>query len=796
MTGEIKRDLDLVLQGIADALRVPLVAHDAAGNQVCAWRAAEGSEASDGSEIWPLSPAQFGDKLCLLLTQGGSRRFVVRFSAEPEAELYIQSGDLPGAFPWIDEKLLPQVLPGLPFDTELGASFLLGLYVSTICRVVTAERPRRQAPRVDDLDVENVRRIGISLEKKIAGHVNRSRADSYSLGAVPSLEEFLPVQASSEADGPDLSGIFGLITTGTEASFNLMALSGDFVIQSKRFQPFCEKIVRPLRGGCCVASDLTCLIEAALLGKAAQGLAPAFEDKCHAGLTEVYAPVFAFGLIVGLVFGGQLVEDHADRLRIVQGFLAADQPEGEAPRLIRLAEPGTIKRAKAVVCGLSAMIGLLVERYSLARSEATLLGGVLAPVANPVRVILEEACHSIKRGLALADCSAFLVEQHQLVLAATTARKLYVRVTLTATPEAIAADSALGHPFYDLGEGLTGAAAASRKPRFEPNAKNARGWAGKCSETINSAQCFLAPIVCADECYGVLRAIRLAEFPTMPEEHRDLIATFAQHLGVALRYRELAEGKSIVFRKQANEMQRLLAEAAHEFRAPLHNILSLSTALRYTRASDLPALVGLQQQIKEEVYRAKRQVDNYLLRGIEGREDLEYNSQPGDLGDLVEDCASRFETAASRRGLRIRVDPSVCRLPRAVFDRERMEQVFSNLIDNAIKYSFANEYEGILIKAKDKPGTVTVSVLDWGLGIPPEAQKTIFEGYQRAVEDERVFKLGVGLGLKIAKEIVTRHGGTINAESEPFFGDPKRLARHEGFKTTFTVSLPKPTEKT
>jgi two-component system sensor histidine kinase VicK len=194
------------------------------------------------------------------------------------------------------------------------------------------------------------------------------------------------------------------------------------------------------------------------------------------------------------------------------------------------------------------------------------------------------------------------------------------------------------------------------------------------------------------------------------------------------------------------------------------------------------------QKIKEEVYRAKRLVDNYLLRGIEGREDLRYYFQPDDIGKLVIDCASRFHMTAARKGATIRIAAEVRTLPKIMMDRERIDQVLGNILDNAVKYSFDNT--DIEVSANATKAHVSITITDYGLGIAREERDSIFQGYQRAVEDLGRFKPGTGLGLKIAKKIVDGHGGEIQVESVPWMADRRRLARHEGFRTSFRVVLP------
>jgi len=115
--------------------------------------------------------------------------------------------------------------------------------------------------------------------------------------------------------------------------------------------------------------------------------------------------------------------------------------------------------------------------------------------------------------------------------------------------------------------------------------------------------------------------------------------------------------------------------------------------------------------------------------------------------------------------------------PLVLGDKEALEQVFSNLISNAVKYNRSKGTATITIKDKDK--SVVVEVQDTGIGIAPEHLPFIFDQFYRVNRKEGQKTKGTGLGLSIAKKIVEAHEGTIRAISEP------------GKGSTFTVTLPK-----
>ena len=103
--------------------------------------------------------------------------------------------------------------------------------------------------------------------------------------------------------------------------------------------------------------------------------------------------------------------------------------------------------------------------------------------------------------------------------------------------------------------------------------------------------------------------------------------------------------------------------------------------------------------------------------------------------------------------------------PRRVLgDKERLKQVITNLIDNAIKYNRPNGH--ITIRWESTDGTVQISVRDTGVGIPPEHIARIFERFYRVDKERSREAGGTGLGLAIVKHIVEAHGSTVDVRSE------------------------------
>ncbi|NUO79437.1 GAF domain-containing protein [candidate division KSB1 bacterium] len=301
---------------------------------------------------------------------------------------------------------------------------------------------------------------------------------------------------------------------------------------------------------------------------------------------------------------------------------------------------------------------------------------------------------------------------------------------------------------------------------------------------------YIIPLIVKGKAIGTLQ-IGLSDKPELVREEEAIfrkrmkvVETFACQVAVAIRnIRDIIT----IDRLESN-----IAETAHEFRSPLHNIMAqvggLKDFLEQSRSDKLiDQYVGV---IEEEILRAKRQMDNTLLLSERTREKLEYVLKPGALQEVIEFCTSAYNMRALERGLRFVIKDNVKRLPRIAFDRDRMEQAFTNLIDNAVKYSHFNQL--IVINGFDDGANLNVEITNRGLGIPVSDYEVIFKSFSRSkVRDKRRYISGTGLGLKICREIIQRHGGEVHVKSEPCSKNPVKVKEFQDFLTTFRITLPK-----
>ena len=203
-----------------------------------------------------------------------------------------------------------------------------------------------------------------------------------------------------------------------------------------------------------------------------------------------------------------------------------------------------------------------------------------------------------------------------------------------------------------------------------------------------------------------------------------------------------------------------VADVSHELRTPLTSIRGFAQAIQDGTAQSKEASARAAAIIEEEARRMIRLVNNLLqLSRLESGQ-LEIKKEPVDLLEVIQQCQEVFSIRAEEKQIFLVTDLEP--LPQVNGDVDRLEQVFDNLLDNAIKHTPKGgtvTLRGRHITAE----TVQVSVTDTGPGIPQEQLQHVFKRFYRGYGmGERT---GTGLGLAISHQIVLAHGGDIRVNS-------------------------------
>jgi PAS domain S-box-containing protein len=230
-------------------------------------------------------------------------------------------------------------------------------------------------------------------------------------------------------------------------------------------------------------------------------------------------------------------------------------------------------------------------------------------------------------------------------------------------------------------------------------------------------------------------------------------------------------------KKAIESRDEFLAIASHELRTPLtvlklqHQLFERQLSKSVDGKIEVARALGASELTLRQVNQLLRLVEDMLdvSRISTGR--LVIQKEQNNLTDLVTNVYQSFNAQFHAAGIRsdLRLDEDLI----FDFDSQRMEQVISNLISNAIKYGDSTPVTVALRKQGSK---AVLTVSDHGKGISESDQRRIFERFERAVSPSEVS--GLGLGLFISRQIVESHGGDIYVESEPFKG------------ATFTVKIP------
>jgi len=275
-----------------------------------------------------------------------------------------------------------------------------------------------------------------------------------------------------------------------------------------------------------------------------------------------------------------------------------------------------------------------------------------------------------------------------------------------------------------------------------------------------------APLVVGARSVGMLSLVRV-EPDAFSEDEVELVSLLGRFLGSAVQNIRAYEAEHAT----VEELRRLSALRAdfvsmvsHEMRSPMASVIGSANTLherwRELSPEQRESFLGL---IANETSRLADLVGDVLDTSRIESGAFTYRFADVDLGELIHESAAAAQSGQDE----VKINANVHRpLPPIRGDRERLRQVITNLIDNAVKHSPAGGE--VDVDAFAENGRLSVEVRDRGPGVAREHQSLIFEKFGRVSGDSA--KPGTGLGLFIARSIAHAHGGTVEVRSAPTEG--------------------------
>lgn len=282
-----------------------------------------------------------------------------------------------------------------------------------------------------------------------------------------------------------------------------------------------------------------------------------------------------------------------------------------------------------------------------------------------------------------------------------------------------------------------------------------------------------APLRSRGKIVGVMTIASSQDGFYYTEEDSYFMEELASRIGIAVDNSKLFSEAQDALRTR----DEFLSIASHELKTPLTSILlNLQLLLQKIQSSsdhrvDSSEIIKAIESSERQSYRLSKMINDLLNVSLMSTGKLQLEKEKIELSSIIDDLLLRFEIQFNKAHMKVnyKKNGSVTGL----FDKVRLEQVFSNLISNAIKYGDKKPIHITLEKTKNK---AIVKIRDKGIGVKKDEQIRIFERFRRAVSDKDI--KGLGVGLYISQQIVQAHGGNISVASTP------------GKGSTFTVELP------
>lgn len=207
-----------------------------------------------------------------------------------------------------------------------------------------------------------------------------------------------------------------------------------------------------------------------------------------------------------------------------------------------------------------------------------------------------------------------------------------------------------------------------------------------------------------------------------------------------------------------------IANVSHELRTPIAMLQGYSEALLDDVGATEEERNEMTKIIYEESQRMGRLVTDLLNLARMESGHMRLYKELVQLNGMVERMTMKFSQVAKENGIQLSFETSVDDWAASELDEDRIEQVMTNLIDNAMRHTPVGGQ--VVVKVEQQQGYAKISINDTGVGIPEEDLQYVFERFYKADKARTLGKSGTGLGLAIASNIINAHEGKIYAESK------------------------------
>ncbi len=309
-----------------------------------------------------------------------------------------------------------------------------------------------------------------------------------------------------------------------------------------------------------------------------------------------------------------------------------------------------------------------------------------------------------------------------------------------------------------VGEGIAGTVAATRRPYFTPDAAHDPLTRNPSIVKAGVKALYAVPLLLGDDLIGVAKmGSRTAA--SFCQDDRQLFQDMAQRAAVVIAHRRLAE-----------EREMFLGIVGHDLRTPLSTIVMGAAHLRKREK-----LSDAGERVVERIASASQRIEN-MIAGLADYTKVRFGGgfqmEPHviDLGEVVRELVGELAGQHPDRPIRLDVKGDVV----GEWDRVRLGQAVSNLVNNALSYGDPHTPITITLDGSDE-AAVTLAVHDQGPPIPQGLRPHLFEAFRRG----RTERQGMGLGLYVVQHVAHAHGGSVAVDSSAERG------------TTFTLRLPR-----